>query len=36
MAALWFDRQFLADYVGWLPARIQALVDAGLRMVLGL
>ena len=30
------DRQLLTDYVGTLPARAQALVDDGLRMVLGL
>jgi len=30
------DRQFLDDYVGKLPGRIQASVDAGLRLVLEL
>jgi mRNA interferase MazF len=30
------DRRFLGDYVGKLPARAQALVDAGLRMILAL
>lgn len=30
------DRGFLDDYVGKLPAGLQASVDAGLRMVLGL
>jgi mRNA interferase MazF len=30
------DRGFLDDYVGKLPARVQALVDAGLRMILAL
>ena len=30
------DRRFIDDYVGKLPARTQALVDLGLRMVLGL
>ena len=30
------DRQFLGDYVGTLPARVQAAVDAGLRLVLEL
>lgn len=30
------DRRFLNDYVGTLPARAQALIDEGLRMILGL
>lgn len=30
------DRQFLGDHMGTLPGRVQASVDAGLRLVLGL
>jgi mRNA interferase MazF len=30
------DRQFLGDYVGTLPGRVQGAVDAGLRLVLDL
>ena len=30
------DRQFLIEYAGPIPERVQASVDAGLRLVLGL
>jgi mRNA interferase MazF len=30
------DREFLAEYIGSLPARLQRLVDAGLHLVLNL
>lgn len=33
---LTLDRMFLAEYVGALAAQLQAKVDAGLRLVLGL